>query len=147
MSESSSEGNLKLDNQVCFALYSASNAMGRAYQPMLKALDLTYLQYIAMMVLWEQQSINIKQLGNKMHLDSGTLTPLVKRLESKGYVTRTRSSEDERIRIVTVTEQGNALREQAQSIPTEMMCMAKMNADALMKLKRDCEELLENLSK
>ncbi|MEZ8825052.1 MarR family transcriptional regulator [Vibrio sp. 10N.261.55.A7] len=147
MSEPCSEGNLRLDNQVCFALYSASNAMGRAYQPMLKSLDLTYLQYIVMMVLWEDQSINIKQLGEKMHLDSGTLTPLVKRLETKGYVTRTRSSEDERVRIVTVTEQGNALKEQAKSIPEEMMCMAKMNADALMRLKRDCEELLANLSR
>eukprot|EP00481_Brizalina_sp_1-RS-2013_P002568 TRINITY_DN6796_c0_g1_i1.p1 TRINITY_DN6796_c0_g1~~TRINITY_DN6796_c0_g1_i1.p1 ORF type:complete len:100 (-),score=1.65 TRINITY_DN6796_c0_g1_i1:166-465(-) len=74
---------LKLDNQVCFALYSASNAMSRAYQPLLKALDLTYLQYIVMMVLWEEKEINVKALGAKAHLDSGTLTPLLKRLETK----------------------------------------------------------------
>ncbi|MGF1696214.1 MarR family transcriptional regulator [Vibrio lamellibrachiae] len=147
MDKSNTDGNLHLDNQVCFALYSASNAMGRAYQPLLKALDLTYLQYIAMMVLWEEETINIKQLGNKMRLDSGTLTPLVKRLEGKGYVTRTRSLEDERIRIVSVTEQGIQLREQAKDIPDKMMCTSKMDIETLKQLKKDCEELLTNLTK
>ncbi|MGF1721168.1 MarR family transcriptional regulator [Vibrio kyushuensis] len=147
MDKSNTDSNLHLDNQVCFALYSASNAMGRAYQPLLKALDLTYLQYIAMMVLWEEETINIKQLGNKMRLDSGTLTPLVKRLEGKGYVTRTRSLEDERIRIVSVTEQGMQLREQAKGIPGQMMCTSKMDIETLKQLKKDCEELLTNLTK
>ncbi|CAH8228810.1 MarR family winged helix-turn-helix transcriptional regulator [Vibrio aestuarianus] len=137
---------LSLDNQVCFALYSASNAMGRAYQPLLKALDLTYLQYIVMMVLWEEQSINVKQLGRRIHLDSGTLTPLLKRLETKGYVSRTRSQEDERIRIISVTEQGTELREKAKTIPVEMMGMSKMNIEELIKLKSDCEKLLANLT-
>ncbi|CAH8241207.1 Organic hydroperoxide resistance transcriptional regulator [Vibrio aestuarianus] len=136
---------LSLDNQVCFALYSASNAMGRAYQPLLKTLDLTYLQYIVMMVLWEEQSINVKQLGRRIHLDSGTLTPLLKRLETKGYVSRTRSQEDERIRIISVTEQGTELREKAKTIPVEMMGMSKMNIEELIKLKSDCEKLLANL--
>lgn len=146
MDKSAQDEYLSLDNQVCFALYSASNAMGRAYQPLLKTLDLTYLQYIVMMVLWEEQSINVKQLGRRIHLDSGTLTPLLKRLETKGYVSRTRSQEDERIRIISVTEQGTELREKAKTIPVEMMGMSKMNIEELIKLKSDCEKLLANLT-
>ncbi|KOE79348.1 MarR family transcriptional regulator [Vibrio aestuarianus] len=146
MDKSAQDEYLSLDNQVCFALYSASNAMGRAYQPLLKTLDLTYLQYIVMMVLWEEQSINVKQLGRRIHLDSGTLTPLLKRLETKGYVSRTRSQEDERIRIISVTELGTELREKAKTIPVEMMGMSKMNIEELIKLKSDCEKLLANLT-
>ncbi|MEZ8107438.1 MarR family winged helix-turn-helix transcriptional regulator [Vibrio splendidus] len=138
---------LKLDNQVCFALYSASNAMSRAYQPLLKALDLTYLQYIVMMVLWEEKEINVKALGAKTHLDSGTLTPLLKRLEAKGYVLRTRSAEDERVRVITLTPAGVELKEQAQTVPVEMLCLSKMNEDELKSLKAQCEQLLGNLTK
>lgn len=138
---------LKLDNQVCFALYSASNAMSRAYQPLLKALDLTYLQYIVMMVLWEGKEINIKALGVKTHLDSGTLTPLLKRLEVKGYVLRTRSAEDERVRVITLTPAGVELKEQAQTVPVEMLCLSQMNEDELKSLKAQCEQLLGNLTK
>ncbi|MFA0572001.1 MarR family winged helix-turn-helix transcriptional regulator [Vibrio splendidus] len=138
---------LKLDNQVCFALYSASNAMSRAYQPLLKALDLTYLQYIVMMVLWEDKEINVKALGAKTHLDSGTLTPLLKRLEVKGYVLRTRSAEDERVRVITLTPAGVELKEQAQTVPVEMLCLSKMNEDELKSLKAQCEQLLGNLTK
>ncbi|PTP91681.1 MarR family winged helix-turn-helix transcriptional regulator [Vibrio splendidus] len=138
---------LKLDNQVCFALYSASNAMSRAYQPLLKALDLTYLQYIVMMVLWEEKEINVKALGAKTHLDSGTLTPLLKRLEMKGYVLRTRSIEDERVRVITLTPAGVELKEQAQTVPVEMLCLSKMNEDELKSLKAQCEQLLGNLTK
>ncbi|WP_198596327.1 MarR family winged helix-turn-helix transcriptional regulator [Vibrio cyclitrophicus] len=137
---------LKLDNQVCFALYSASNAMSRAYQPVLKALDLTYLQYIVMMVLWEEKEINVKALGAKTHLDSGTLTPLLKRLEAKGYVLRTRSIEDERVRVITLTLAGVELKEQAQTVPVEMLCLSKMNEDELKSLKAQCEQLLGNLT-
>ncbi|KPM01137.1 MarR family winged helix-turn-helix transcriptional regulator [Vibrio splendidus] len=138
---------LKLDNQVCFALYSASNAMSRAYQPLLKALDLTYLQYIVMMVLWEEKEINVKALGAKTHLDSGTLTPLLKRLEAKGYVLRTRSIEDERVRVITLTPAGVELKEQAQTVPVEMLCLSQMNEDELKSLKAQCEQLLGNLTK
>ncbi|MCC4815908.1 MarR family transcriptional regulator [Vibrio lentus] len=138
---------LKLDNQVCFALYSGSNAMSRAYQPLLKALDLTYLQYIVMMVLWEEKEINVKTLGAKTHLDSGTLTPLLKRLETKGYVLRTRSAEDERVRVITLTPAGVELKEQAQTVPVEMLCLSKMNEDELKSLKAQCEQLLGNLTK
>ncbi|PTO65479.1 MarR family winged helix-turn-helix transcriptional regulator [Vibrio splendidus] len=138
---------LKLDNQVCFALYSASNAMSRAYQPLLKALDLTYLQYIVMMVLWEEKEINVKALGAKTHLDSGTLTPLLKRLEVKGYVLRTRSIEDERVRVITLTPEGVELKDNAQTVPVEMLCLSKMNEDELKSLKAQCEQLLGNLTK
>ncbi|EIV8511603.1 TPA: MarR family transcriptional regulator [Vibrio parahaemolyticus] len=138
---------LQLDNQVCFALYSASNAMGRAYQPLLKALDLTYLQYIVMMVLWEQKEINVKALGAKTHLDSGTLTPLLKRLEAKDYVRRTRSIEDERVRVITLTSAGIKLKDQAQKVPVEMFCLSKMNKEELTSLKTLCEQLLDNLTK
>ncbi|MEZ8236585.1 MarR family transcriptional regulator [Vibrio splendidus] len=138
---------LKLDNQVCFALYSASNAMSRAYQPLLKALELTYLQYIVMMVLWEEKEINVKALGAKTHLDSGTLTPLLKRLEVKGYVLRTRSIEDERVRVITLTPEGVELKDNAQTVPVEMLCLSKMNEDELKSLKAQCEQLLGNLTK
>ncbi|PTP71875.1 MarR family winged helix-turn-helix transcriptional regulator [Vibrio splendidus] len=138
---------LKLDNQVCFALYSASNAMSRAYQPLLKALDLTYLQYIVMMVLWEEKEVNVKALGAKTHLDSGTLTPLLKRLETKGYVLRTRSAEDERVRVITLTPAGVELKDNAQTVPVEMLCLSKMNEDELKSLKAQCEQLLGNLTK
>ncbi len=138
---------LQLDNQVCFALYSASNAMGRAYQPLLKALDLTYLQYIVMMVLWEQKEINVKALGVKTHLDSGTLTPLLKRLEAKDYVRRTRSTEDERVRVITLTSAGIKLKELAKKVPVEMLGLSKMKEEELMSLKKQCEQLLDNLTK
>ncbi|MEZ8504192.1 MarR family winged helix-turn-helix transcriptional regulator [Vibrio splendidus] len=138
---------LKLDNQVCFALYSASNAMSRAYQPLLKALDLTYLQYIVMMVLWEEKEVNVKALGAKTHLDSGTLTPLLKRLETKGYVLRTRSAEDERVRVITLTPAGVELKDNAQTVPVEMLCLSQMNEDELKSLKAQCEQLLGNLTK
>lgn len=144
---SNQDEHLQLDNQVCFALYSASNAMGRAYQPLLKALDLTYLQYIVMMVLWEQKEINVKALGVKTHLDSGTLTPLLKRLEAKDYVRRTRSTEDERVRVITLTTAGIKLKEQAKKVPVEMFCLSKMNKEELTSLKTQCEQLLDNLTK
>ncbi|TOB36938.1 MarR family transcriptional regulator [Vibrio parahaemolyticus] len=147
MTMSNQDEYLQLDNQVCFALYSASNAMGRAYQPLLKALDLTYLQYIVMMVLWEQKEINVKALGAKTHLDSGTLTPLLKRLEAKDYVRRTRSIEDERVRVITLTPAGIKLKDQAQKVPVEMFCLSKMNKEELTSLKTLCEQLLANLTK
>lgn len=147
MTMSNEDDYLQLDHQVCFALYSASNAMGRAYQPLLKALDLTYLQYIVMMVLWEKKEINVKALGAKTHLDSGTLTPLLKRLEAKGYVQRARSIEDERVRVITLTPAGITLKDQAKKVPVEMLCQCKMNKEELTSLKALCEQLLGNLTK
>lgn len=111
---------LKLENQLCFPLYAAAREIVNRYKPMLDKIDLTYTQYIALMVLWEHISINVKELGKHLYLDSGTLTPLLKRLESKGFVTRERSREDEREVIITITEAGEKLREEALTIPEQM---------------------------
>lgn len=111
---------LKLENQLCFPLYAAAKEVVRKYKPYLDELDLTYTQYIAMMVLWENESMNVKELGSKLYLDSGTLTPLLKKLEAKGYITRCRCKEDERNLIIQITEKGEALKEKAAGIPQEM---------------------------
>ena len=108
---------LKLENQICFPLYVCSKEVVRKYKPYLDKLSLTYTQYIAMMVIWEKGSINVTELGRKLYLDSGTLTPLLKKLEKKGYITRSRDVNDERNVIITVTEAGMALREDAVEIP------------------------------
>ena len=108
---------LKLENQLCFPLYAAAKEVVRKYKPFLDELDLTYTQYITMMVLWENESMNVKELGSKLYLDSGTLTPLLKKLESKGYITRSRCKEDERNLIIQITPAGDALKERASHIP------------------------------
>lgn len=111
---------LKLENQLCFPLYACSKEIVRRYKPFLDPLDLTYTQYIAMMVLWEQKSVTVKELGEKLYLDSGTMTPVLKKLESKGYITRERSGKDERSVIVTITESGEKLKESAADIPGKL---------------------------
>ena len=111
---------LKLQNQLCFPLYACSKEVVRRYKPLLDRLDLTYTQYITMMVLWEKKEMNVKEIGEQLFLDSGTLTPLLKKLENKGYVTRTRSEEDERSIRVTITKDGEALREEACKVPAVM---------------------------
>jgi DNA-binding MarR family transcriptional regulator len=146
MTENKKSSNLMLDKQLCFSLYSASNAMSRAYRPVLKQLDLTYLQYIVMMVLWQHSTMNVKELGSKLFLDSGTLTPLLKRLEAKGLINRLRSKEDERIRLISLTEEGRNLRQQAEQVPSAMLCKSKMNMEELTALKQGCDLLLANLN-
>lgn len=111
---------LKLENQLCFPLYAAAKEVVRKYKPYLDELDLTYTQYITMMVLWENESMNVKELGSKLYLDSGTLTPLLKKLENKGYISRDRCKEDERNLIIQITEKGDKLKEKAAHIPTDM---------------------------
>jgi DNA-binding MarR family transcriptional regulator len=111
---------LKLSNQLCFPLYAASKEIVRRYKPFLDELNLTYTQYIAMLVLWEHESLNVKQLGEYLFLDSGTLTPLLKKLADKGYIKRTRDTEDERNVLVSVTDKGLALREDALKVPQAM---------------------------
>lgn len=111
---------LKLDKQLCFPLYACSREIIKRYKPFLDALDLTYTQYIAMMVLWEKGSMTVKELGARLYLDSGTLTPMLKKMEAKGLVSRTRSTEDERNLIVAITPAGEALKERAVSIPGAM---------------------------
>lgn len=111
---------LKLERQICFPLYACSKEIVRKYKPFLDELSLTYTQYIAMMVMWEEKQINVKNLGKKLYLDSGTLTPLLKKLESKGYITRKRAKEDERNLLVTITPEGEKLKERAKDIPNQM---------------------------
>ena len=111
---------LKLENQLCFPLYAASREVVKQYRPFLDELDLTYTQYIAMMIFWEQGSCSVKELGERLFLDSGTLTPVLKSLEAKGFVRRYRSSRDERVVIVEITEAGQALREQAVNVPGQV---------------------------
>lgn len=108
---------LRLENQLCFPLYAASRQLIKRYRPHLEALDLTYTQYLTMLVLWETRRVSVKALGQRLYLDSGTLTPLLKQLERKGYLCRFRSREDERVLLVELTEAGQALRERALPIP------------------------------
>ncbi|WP_026651253.1 MarR family winged helix-turn-helix transcriptional regulator [Butyrivibrio proteoclasticus] len=117
---------LKLGNQLCFPLYACSKEIIRKYKPYLDCIDLTYTQYLAMMVLWEEKTVNVKCLGERLFLDSGTLTPVLKKLESKKYITRERSSEDERNLVVTITEKGEELREKAVNIPSEIGSCIKL---------------------
>jgi len=116
---------LKLKNQICFPLYACSKEVVRRYKPFLDQVGLTYTQYIAMMVMWEHRQVSVKEIGEYLYLDSGTLTPVLKTLEKKGLIERHRSSEDERVMVVTVTDQGMELREQAVQIPALMgSCMS-----------------------
>ncbi|MBU3806690.1 MAG: MarR family transcriptional regulator [Candidatus Fournierella pullistercoris] len=109
---------LKLENQLCFLLYVSSREIVKRYKPLLDKIDLTYTQYIAMLVLWEKKQLTVKELGE--YLDSGTLTPLLKKLEYKGFVTRVRSEKDERSLVVTLTQEGEKLKEQAVEIPLQI---------------------------
>lgn len=111
---------LKIENQICFPLYACSKEIIKQYKPFLDEIDLTYTQYITMMILWDKKELNVKELGKCLYLDSGTLTPLLKKLEAKGLVVRQRSKEDERNLIVTITEAGENLKEQAVKIPDQI---------------------------
>ena len=119
---------LKLETQLCFPLYVCSKEIIRKYKPFLDPLDLTYTQYIVMMVMWEQKKVNVKELGEKLYLDSGTLTPLLKKMEEKGLVKRDRCPEDERVLDVEITDKGLALREEAVNVPIQMGNCIHMDA-------------------
>ncbi len=121
------KGALLLENQLCFRLYSASKEIVRRYKPYLDPLGLTYTQYIAMMVLWAEESMNVSELGARLRLDSSTLTPLLKKLEAAGYVTRERSHEDERVMVITLTDAGRDLHDRAMGVP--MCIMTDMHID------------------
>lgn len=119
---------LKLENQLCFPLYACSKEIVRKYKPYLDEIDLTYTQYITMMVMWEKESVNVKTLGECLYLDSGTLTPVLKKLEGKGYITRTRCKDDERTLCVEVTDAGKKLEDTAVKIPEQMGQCVQLNA-------------------
>ena len=126
--------NMNLENQLCFPLYAASREVIKAYRPYLEKLELTYTQYITMVVLWEEKRISAKELGKKLFLDSGTLTPVLKSLEGKGLVTRSRFPEDERVLLVEVTEEGYALKETASGIPEKVSFGINLGSEDMYKL-------------
>ena len=133
---------LKLENQVCFPLYSAANEVVRAYRPFLAAHDLSYLQYLVLMVLWDAQELEVKALGQRLNLDSGTLSPLLKRMEAKGFVLRKRGSDDERVRLISTTEKGEQMRDTVADMPKLVACQLGLELDELKQLKRLCEKVL-----
>jgi DNA-binding MarR family transcriptional regulator len=133
---------LRLDNQVCFPLYSAANEVVRAYRPHLAVHDLSYLQYLVLMVLWEEKELEVKALGAKLNLDSGTLSPLLKRMETKGLVVRRRGSADERVRLISTTLKGEEIRLAVTDIPQRVACQLGLEMDELAVLKRLCEKVL-----
>lgn len=134
---------LKLDKQLCFPLYAASREIIKRYRPYLDALDLTYTQYIAMMVFWEDKTVSVKELGKKLFLDSGTLTPVLKSLETKGYITRSRSQKDERVLEASVTEKGEALRDRAVSVPQSVASCISLEPDEAIQLYTLLKKLLD----
>lgn len=125
---------LKLKNQLCFPLYACAKEVIRQYRPYLDPLDLTYTQYIAMMVFWEHKCVSVKELGEKLHLDSGTLTPVLKHLEQKGYVKRYRSTQDERVLLVEITPEGEALHDKAVDIPVILAKNVKLTQEESLQL-------------
>lgn len=136
---------LQLDQQLCFALYSASLAMTKAYKPMLTPLGLTYPQYLVMLLLWEQDERTVNELGQLLHLDSGTLTPLLKRMESQGLLTRRRDTEDERRVRVVLSQAGRELRHSAASVPVNMACQLQLNGQEIGQLRAQLQALRARL--
>ena len=134
---------LKLENQLCFPLYAASREIIRHYRPFLDALGLTYTQYIAMMVFWEHKQISAGALGQKLHLDSGTLTPVLKSLETKGLIRRYRSSEDERVLLAQITPEGEALKEKAAEVPGQVAACVRLEPEEAMALYSILYKILE----
>jgi len=137
----------QLDQQLCFALYSTSLAMNKLYRKLLRKLDLTYSQYLVMMVLWERDELTVSDLGEKLFLDSATLTPLLKRMEQAELVTRTRSASDERQVIIALSERGSALREQAKAIPACVLEATGCQLDQVIGLKGQLDDLRGQLMK
>lgn len=136
---------LKLDNQICFAFYACSREITKLYRPMLDKIELTYTQYVTMLALWEQDRVTVTTLGNKLYLDSGTLTPLLKKLEAAGHITRTRDRNDERSVIVELTEQGKALRDKAAGIPAQLACKLDGKPEEAEMLLNQMHEFLRRL--
>lgn len=136
---------LRLDNQVCFALYSASLAMTKLYKPLLDAIGLTYPQYLVMLVLWEQDGVTVSALGERLFLDSGTLTPLLKRLQAQGHIARLRDVLDERRVRITLTPQGRALRDRAETIPPCVLQSSQCTLPELAALTGQLKHLRDRL--
>jgi DNA-binding MarR family transcriptional regulator len=136
---------LALDKQLCFALYSASLAMTKTYKPLLEKLGLTYPQYLVMMVLWERDDLLVKEIGERLFLDSGTLTPLLKRLQASALIARTRDQADERQVRITLTAAGRALKKKAQEIPLQVLCASGQPPAALQNLRAQLVQVRDDL--
>lgn len=136
---------LRLDNQLCFALYAASGLVTRAYRPLLEPLGLTYPQYLAMMALWETAPRTVSDLGEALGLDSGTLTPLLKRMEASGLVTRTRDRADERRVQITLTDAGRALQEKAAGVPLALACALDLPGEEIVALRTALQDLARRM--
>lgn len=136
---------LQLDQMLCFPVYAASNLFGRLYRPLLDALGLTYPQYLVMLVLWEFGAQSVGELGTRLYLDSGTLTPLLKRMEAKGWVSRERSAADERRVDVSLTAAGRALKKKAIEVPRALVCMIDLDLEKALRLRDDVKKLISSL--
>lgn len=134
---------MKLDNQLCFSLYAASREVIKTYKPLLDKYGLTYTQYIAMLVVWEYEKITVKEMGNKLHLDSGTLTPVLKKLLSMELINKYRDKNDDRVVIVEVTEKGRKMRDEIIEVPEKIYCKFGKNIENAVELKRLLDNLLE----
>jgi DNA-binding MarR family transcriptional regulator len=134
---------IKLDNQVCFSLYAASREIIKLYKPVLDKFNLTYTQYIAMLVLWEDEKSTVKDIGKRLHLDSGTLTPLLKKIENMGLIKRYRDVNDDRVVIVELTKAGKLLKDDITEVPREMVCKINMSKEDLLELKEKLDILLK----
>ena len=138
---------LRLENQLCFPLYACAKEVTRRYKPFLDPLGLTYTQYITMMVLWEKKEVRVKDLGEVLYLDSGTLTPLLKCLEQKGLITRSRYQDDERALCVQITDLGETLQEKAKSVPEEMRACLPLSVEEMQVLKKLLDRTLSAIEK
>ena len=138
---------LKLDNQLCFALYACSRSLTRLYRPLLKKLGITYPQYLVLMVLWEQKQQSVTELGERLLLDSGTLTPLLKRMAGRDLGEKMRAKKDERKGLVKLTQRGEELKKQAFAIPEQMFCQSGLSAEEFVRVKGDLEDLLKKILK
>jgi MarR family transcriptional regulator, organic hydroperoxide resistance regulator len=136
---------LKLDNQICFSLYAVSREIIKLYKPFLDEHNLTYTQYIAMLVLWEEEKATVKDIGKRLHLDSGTLTPLLKKLESMELITRYRDKNDDRVVIAELTKKGHELKDKVVDIPEKLFCKTNMTIEHAMELKKNLDKLLQTL--
>lgn len=136
---------LKLDNQLCFVLYAASRVLTRLYGPFLAKLNLTYPQYLVMLVLWENESLNVGDIGTLLYLDSGTLTPLLKRLEAQGLISRKRLSTDERKVMISLTETGKAMKRDAIRVPLELFCRSGLTLEEFLSIKQNVGKLLDRM--
>lgn len=143
---SSTTDPLLLDNQLCYALYAAAHRITRSYRPMLERMGLTYPQYLVLLVLWETDGVTVSDIGRRLRLDSGTLTPVLKRLETAGFLVRNRRRSDEREVEIQLTQQGRDLRAEARLVRESVMCQLNMSEPEVQAMRADLNALIENLS-